>query len=111
MKFALRKFRHGIKSMYHEGVTRNVMFNWRSSRDIRLIDSIKNFYCNVRNKDPSQSFMIPEKIFERHKVIFCELILNFKIPDRYKDYGMQGSNFLNIIREVMGSMPNRKNLI
>lgn len=111
MKFALRKFRHGIKQMYHEGVTRNIMFNWRSSRDIRLINSIKQFFCNVRNKDLSQSFMIPPKIFEKHKVVFCELILNFKTSERYHDYGIKGSSFLNVLREVMGSMPNRRNLI
>ena len=58
--------------------------------------------------------MVPDKIFEKHKVYFCELILKFKDERRFKDYELEitdeQSDDLRVLKEVMTSMPNVKNL-
>ena len=58
--------------------------------------------------------MIPDKLFEKHKVYFCELILKFKNEKRFADYNLsiddQLSKDLKVLKEVMTSMPNVKNL-
>ena len=114
MKFAVRKFRHKLKDAFHEDITRNIMFNMRSAKDKRLISVIKKFFCHQRKGNYDRSFMIPDKIFEKHKVYFCELILKFKNESRFSDYNLeineQISFDLKVLKEVMTSMPNVKNL-
>lgn len=58
--------------------------------------------------------MVPESIFDKHQVYFCELILKFKDENRFQDYDLkvneQQSQELKVLKEVMTSMPNVKNL-
>lgn len=114
MKFAVRRFRYKLKNAFHEDVTRNIMFNMRSAKDKRLISTIKKFFCSQRKNDYEKSFMVPESIFDKHQVYFCELILKFKDENRFQDYDLkvneQQSQELKVLKEVMTSMPNVKNL-
>lgn len=58
--------------------------------------------------------MVPESIFDKHQVYFCELILKFKDENRFQEYDLkvneQQSQELKVLKEVMTSMPNVKNL-
>jgi hypothetical protein len=54
--------------------------------------------------------MVPIKLFDKHQSVFCELILKFKNQQRYQDYEVVGDPFIHVIKEVMDSMPNKKNL-
>jgi hypothetical protein len=109
----VRKFRHNLKETFHEDVTKNIMFNMRSAKDKRLIAIIKDFFCRKR-KVKKLSLMVPNEIFEKYKVYFCELILKFKQDDKFNDYDIEISEEqgfdLKVLREVMTSMPNIKNL-